>query len=167
MNPFTLPAAAVIRDLEHLRYAIDLAKQARADGNRPFGAVLVGSAGGIIATAKNIAITESDPTGHAEINVVRAACALRLPGGLADSTMYTSTEPCLMCAGAIYIAGIGRVVYALASADLAATPGSSVVRTVPISLRDALAPGRGRPIIEHMPTGTEREPHDDFWTDGR
>ena len=92
MNPPTNTTDVITQDLGHLQYAIDLARQARADGNRPFGAVLVGP-DGIIAAATNTAVTGNDPTGHAETNLVRSTGALRLPHGLADTTMYASTEP--------------------------------------------------------------------------
>ncbi|QSE95801.1 hypothetical protein JWS13_43935 [Rhodococcus pseudokoreensis] len=79
--------------------------------------------------------------------------------------MYTSTEPCLMCAGAIYLSGIGRVVYALAAKDLASLPGASDrVRMVPTPMAEALAGGDGRPEIRHQPMGPAAlEPHIDYW----
>ena len=75
--------------------------------------------------ARNSVVTEADPTGHAETNLVRLAGPLAAREGidLSTCTLYTSTEPCAMCAGAIYWSGIGRVVYGLAEVDLLAMTG--------------------------------------------
>jgi tRNA(Arg) A34 adenosine deaminase TadA len=94
-----------------LREAIALSKSATERGNEPFGAVLVKN-GEIILRAENNIVTGHDPTGHAETNLVRLAVAKYEPGFLADCTLYTSTEPCVMCAGSIYWANIGRMAYA-------------------------------------------------------
>ncbi|MCC6612387.1 MAG: nucleoside deaminase [Anaerolineae bacterium] len=100
-------------DIHHpfIREAIVLSQAAVDHGNEPFGAVLVKD-GAVILRAENTIFTESDPTGHAETNLVRLAGAAFTPEFLADCTLYTSTEPCAMCAGAIYWSGIGRMVYA-------------------------------------------------------
>jgi tRNA(Arg) A34 adenosine deaminase TadA len=98
-------------DLHHLARAVELARDARARGDHPFGAVLV-TAEGTVVEAMNSVTTANDPTGHAETNLVRFSASLGSEV-LAASTLYTSTEPCAMCAGAIYWAGIGRMVYAL------------------------------------------------------
>lgn len=79
-------------------------------GNHPFGALLVHS-GQIVAEAQNTACT-SDCTGHAELNLVKMVDHLE-EAVKRSSTLYTSTEPCLMCAGAIYWAGIRKVVYSV------------------------------------------------------
>ena len=112
-------------DLEHLRAAIALAWHAREHGNHPFGAVLVDANNQLILEAENTVITEQDCTGHAETNLVRLASPRFTPAQLAGCTLYTSTEPCAMCAGAIHWSQIGRVVYALSEVDLFAIIGST------------------------------------------
>ena len=98
---------------DHLRRAIGLAHEARGRGNAPFGAVLVGEDGKILAEARNTVTTERDVTGHAETNLVREAFRFLDAQTLASSTLYASAEPCAMCSGAIFWAGVGRVVYGL------------------------------------------------------
>ena len=100
-------------DADHLRRAIELAHEARERGNAPFGAVLVGEDGRILAEGQNTVNTERDVTGHAETNLVREAWRFHDAGTLAASTLYASAEPCAMCSGAIFWAGVGRVVYGL------------------------------------------------------
>lgn len=102
----------------HLRRAIHLAATAREHGNHPFGALLVGPGGEVLAEAENSVVTDRDCTAHAELVLVRRVSGLYDPGVLADSTLYSSTEPCVMCAGAIHWSGIGRVVYALSQERL-------------------------------------------------
>lgn len=110
-------------DFSYLRRAITLAAQARDKGNHAFGALLVGPNGHIILEAENTVITESDCTGHAETNLVRQASGRFSPEYLRQCTLYTSTEPCAMCAGAIFWSGIPRVVFALSSDRLYAEMG--------------------------------------------
>lgn len=113
------------QDISHLRTAIEVAWKAREHGNHPFGAVLVDSKNQICLEAENTVITENDCTGHAETNLVRLATKRFTPTQLIDYTLYTSTEPCAMCAGAIHWSYIGRVVYALSEADLYTIVGPS------------------------------------------
>lgn len=107
-------------DERHLRRAIELARLARASGNHPFGSLLVDASGRVVLEAKNSVVTGHDVTGHAELNLVRAASAQLDLLTLERATLYTSTEPCAMCSGAIFWSGIGRVVYALGSEELIA-----------------------------------------------
>jgi L-amino acid N-acyltransferase YncA/tRNA(Arg) A34 adenosine deaminase TadA len=100
-------------DLGHLRRAIDLAWTARRRGNHPFGALLVSAEGALLAEAENSVVTGRDSTAHAELSLVRLASGRYNRNALAGSTLFSSTEPCVMCAGAIVWSGIGRVVYAL------------------------------------------------------
>ncbi|MFB7129063.1 nucleoside deaminase [Kitasatospora xanthocidica] len=108
----------------HLLAAIELAASARAHGNHPFGALLTDASGGVLLTAENTVLTDHDVTAHAETNLVRAACRALAPHQLTETVLYTSTEPCAMCAGAIYWSGIRRVVYALAATELNAIAGA-------------------------------------------
>ena len=96
-----------------LRAALRVAQQARDNGNHPFGAILVDDGGTILLEAENTVVTERDVTGHAELNLVRLASQQFDRARLAGCTLYTSTEPCAMCAGAIFWSQIGRVVYGL------------------------------------------------------
>ncbi|MGP1384636.1 MAG: nucleoside deaminase [Thainema sp.] len=103
-------------DLQHLRTAIAVAKRAKQNGNCPFGATLVDDQGQILAEAENNQVTTQDCTGHAETHLLRVIAGQYSSEQLANYTMYASTEPCPMCAGAIFWSGLGRLVYAL-SAD--------------------------------------------------
>lgn len=105
-------------DFSHLRRAIHLAKTAREHGNHPFGALLVATDGDVLAEAENSVVTGQDCTAHAELNLVRLVSGRYDTDALAGSTLYSSTEPCAMCAGAIHWSGIGRVVYGLSEEHL-------------------------------------------------
>jgi tRNA(Arg) A34 adenosine deaminase TadA len=100
-------------DLKYLRIAI--ARKSRAHGNHPFGSLLVEASGHVLLQAENTVVTERDCTGHAETNLVRRASQKLAPEMLAQCTLYTSTEPCPMCTGAIYWTNVRRVVYALSA----------------------------------------------------
>lgn len=95
---------------EFIRHSIALAQQARDKGNHPFGALLVKD-GEVILTAENTVNTGRDTTHHAELNLVSQASQVFDTQTLSQSILYTSTEPCAMCAGAIYWAGIRSVVF--------------------------------------------------------
>jgi tRNA(Arg) A34 adenosine deaminase TadA len=106
-----------------LRRAIAVAAAARAHGNHPFGAILVDPDGTILLEAENTVITERDATGHAERNLMSMASPRFEPALLARCTIYTSAEPCVMCAGSVYWVGVRRVVYGLAERELLALTG--------------------------------------------
>src|SRR6476659_7379791 len=105
----------------HLLRAIELARRSRESGNHPFGSLLVDASGAVVLEAENTVVTEHDCIGHAELNLVRAAGMRFDAGALQGATLFASTEPCAMCSGAIYWSGIGRVVFALSSEELAAS----------------------------------------------
>jgi tRNA(Arg) A34 adenosine deaminase TadA len=111
--------------IEHLKTSISVAWHAREHGNHPFGAVLVDEKNQLVLRAENTVITGRDSTGHAETNLVRLASQQFSPEELSRCTLYASTEPCAMCAGAIYWSQIGRVVYALSEIDLYDIVGAS------------------------------------------
>jgi tRNA(Arg) A34 adenosine deaminase TadA len=104
-------------DEGYLRDALEAAREARARGDHPFGAVLV-TADGRVIRGLNSVVTQHDPTGHAESNLVRLAASQLDDAALRSSTLYTSTEPCVMCAGAIYWARIPRMVFGLSEQGL-------------------------------------------------
>ena len=112
-------------DVEHLRRAIRVAQAARDHGNHPFGAILVDENNQMLLEAENTVVTERDCTGHAETNLMRLASQQFAPEKLALCTLYTSTEPCVMCAGAIHWGNVGRVVYALSEVGLYEIAGPS------------------------------------------
>jgi tRNA(Arg) A34 adenosine deaminase TadA len=113
-----------LSDEDGLRLAFAVAAKARAHGNHPFGCVLVGPKGDVLLEAENGYMPDRDMTAHAERLLSTAGSRKFRPAELAACTMYTSAEPCAMCAGAVYWAGIGRVVYGLSEARLKTITGS-------------------------------------------
>jgi tRNA(Arg) A34 adenosine deaminase TadA len=112
-------------DLAFLRRAFVLARAAKAAGNHPFGAVVVDESGRAVAEAGNNSHPPGgDPTQHAELAAAARAARVLSPADLAKATLYTSAEPCCMCAGAIYWCNIGRVVYALSEERLLELTGN-------------------------------------------
>ena len=106
-----------------LRRAIEISERARADGNHPFGALLADPSGLILIEAENTVVTDGDPTGHAETNLVRLAAGALSPDVIARATVFTSYEPCAMCAGAMYWGGISRMIYGMTELDLLKATG--------------------------------------------
>ena len=100
-------------DIKNLKRCVEISRQSRESGNTPFGALLADKDGNILLEQPNIEITENKCTGHAETQVAERASQLYTKDYLKDCTLYTTAEPCAMCAGAIYWAGIGRVVYGI------------------------------------------------------
>lgn len=94
-----------------MRLAIDEAAKAFDIGEVPVGAAIVNPGGEVLATGFNRTITDSDPTGHAEIVALRNAAHSVGNYRLTDCTLYTTIEPCVMCAGAIVNARIKRLVF--------------------------------------------------------
>lgn len=148
----------------HLRRAIELARRSREKGNHPFGALLVDAAGDVVLEAENTVLSEHDCTNHAELNLVRAASSRFEEATLGGCTLYTSTEPCAMCAGAIYWSGIGRVVFALSGAALNAMVEGGDEAELALPCREVFAHG-GR-VVEvsgpHLETAG-RAVHEGFW----
>lgn len=95
-------------DLKFTRASIEIARRARNNGNHPFGALLVDENGQIAIEAENTVVTAKDCTGHAETNLMRKASSKYDNAFLAKCTIYTSTEPCPMCAGAIFWGNVRR-----------------------------------------------------------
>lgn len=105
--------------LNVLRRAIELSDQARRNGNDPFGALLADEDGNILLEAENSAVSDRTTTAHAEMNLVSDASQRFTPDELSKLTLYSSCEPCAMCAGAIFFTGIRRIMYALSGDALA------------------------------------------------
>jgi guanine deaminase len=98
-------------DITLLKRAIKIAGDGIIEGCGPFGAVITKD-GKVIAESNNMVILSHDPTAHAEVLAIRKASSVLKSHDLSECTVYTSCEPCPMCLGAIYWAGIKRVVYA-------------------------------------------------------
>ena len=146
------------RDTDHLRRAIALAREAREEGNAPFGAVLVGEDGRVLAEGRNTENTERDVTGHAETNLMRKVWRLQDADTLAASTLYASGEPCAMCAGAIFWGGVGRVVYGVSAGRIyEISSGTKDVPTLRLSCRDVLAAGTRQTEVMGPMLGEEAE----------
>lgn len=111
----SLPLEQALNDVDgrYLRQAITLADKARERGNRPFGALIVAADGRVLAEASNANGESGDCTAHAELSAIRLASPLHSREELALATLYSSAEPCVMCAGAIFWSAIGRVVYGI------------------------------------------------------
>jgi tRNA(adenine34) deaminase len=101
----------VERDEFWMRTALSAAEKAGEGGEVPVGACLIDANGNLLATAGNRTITDHDPTAHAEILVLRRAAAEIGNYRLTDTILYTTIEPCAMCAGALVNARIKRLVY--------------------------------------------------------
>jgi tRNA(Arg) A34 adenosine deaminase TadA len=149
----------------HLRRALELAREAREHGNHPFGALLVDAEGNVVLEAQNTVRTDRDVTAHAETNLVRAASARFDPDFLSECTLYTSTEPCVMCAGAIYWSNVRSIVFGLSLEQinaLTAIDGDDM--QLELTSREVFA--RANHAIEvsgpHLPTESLAV-HEGFW----
>ena len=150
-------------DTELLRSAIAIAARARARGNHPFGALLANSEGTVLLESENTVVTASDITGHAETNLMREAGRRFSADQLATCTLYTSTEPCPMCAGAIFWGNVGRVAYGLDQEGLYSLTGDSPY-ALKLSCRKVFS--HGTHAIEVLGPALEPEAaavHAGFW----
>jgi tRNA(Arg) A34 adenosine deaminase TadA len=136
----TLPLA----DDTLLRRTFAIASEARARGDHPFGAILVGPNGAILMEQGNCFASDgNDRTAHAERLLATRVSKTFDAAFLALCSLYSSAEPCAMCAGAIYWAGIGRVVFGLSEKRLAMMTGSHGENpTLDLPCRIVFAAGR-------------------------
>src|SRR5713226_1852342 len=161
-----VPAARMSNGFrQHLRRAIELARQARDHGNHPFGALLVDENGNVVLEAENTVLTDKDVTAHAETNLMRMASARFEPAFLERCTVYTSTEPCAMCAGAIFWGNVRRVVFGLSQEQIRSiTNGNPENMQLAILSREIFE--RGDHPVElsgpHLPRESSAV-HDGFW----
>jgi tRNA(Arg) A34 adenosine deaminase TadA len=137
-------------DLDHealLRRAFAVARRSREQGDHPFGAILAGPDGAILKEQGNGFISEGgDMTAHAERLLATWASRTYGAAFLAGCTLYSSAEPCAMCSGAVYWAGIGRVVYGQTETSLKAMTGAhSENPTLDLPCRAVFAAGQ-RPV---------------------
>lgn len=100
-----------LTDPEYMDLALDEARKAGARGEVPIGAVLVHARTGAVIAGGNNTLLKADPTAHAEIEVIRAACAREGAQRIPDYDLFVTLEPCAMCAAAISFARIRRVVF--------------------------------------------------------
>jgi tRNA(adenine34) deaminase len=166
------------RDGAYLRQAIGWARVARERlavhhraelahrvGNRPFGAVVIADDGRVLAEAWCNTGETGDCTGHAETNAVRQLSPVVDRETLARATLYSSAEPCVMCAGAIFWSNIGRVVFGIDAVSLRVFRGERAEqRDAELSCRDVFA-ASPHPIECIGPALRDEasEPHRGFW----
>ena len=132
-----------IDDEIFLRRAFAVARRARTHGNHPFGAILVSAAGDVLIETENGFLPDRDMTAHAERLLATQASKQFDNRFLAGCTLYTSAEPCAMCAGAIYWAGIGRVVFGLSERRLKIITGDHAENpTLDLPCRTVFATGQ-------------------------
>ena len=126
-----------------LRRVFAVARRAHEHGNHPFGALLAGPDGSVMMEQENGFGPARDMTAHAERLLASAASQAYRPAELARCTLVTSAEPCAMCAGAIYWAGIGRVVYGLSERRLKRITGDHAENpTLDLPCRTVFAAGQ-------------------------
>jgi tRNA(Arg) A34 adenosine deaminase TadA len=111
-------------DEHFLRRSFAVARRAANHGNHPFGAVLVDRKHNVLIESENGYMPARDGTAHAERLLATQACTTLSPDVLKDATLYSSAEPCAMCAAAIYWVGIGRLVYGISERRLRAVTGN-------------------------------------------
>jgi tRNA(Arg) A34 adenosine deaminase TadA len=152
-------------DEKLLRRAIALAAESRAHGQHPFGAVFADAEGRVLMEAINGFHPDGDGTAHAERLLATRACVELPPDSRAAATLYSSAEPCAMCAGAIYWAGIGRVVFGLSEKRLKAMIGPHPENlTMDLPCRDVFAAGQRRIAVEGPLLEEEAAvAHQGFW----
>ena len=126
----------------YIRHTFAIARTAREKGNHPFGALLVDPEGRVLLEAENTVLTENDCTGHAETNLMRDASKRYPAAFLAGCTLYTSTEPCAMCAGAIFWGNVRRVVFGLSNSRLTEIIGPDVEEILELPAHEVLRHGR-------------------------
>lgn len=155
-------------DRSHLERAIERSLVSRQQGKHPFAALVVASGGRVLAEAGNNSLPpDGDPTQHAELRAAQMAARSVGAETLSGATLYSSAEPCAMCAGAIYWCGIGRVVYALSEHRLLELTGSHPENpTFSLPCREVFARGQRR--VEVVGPCLEEEAakaHEGFWSD--
>jgi tRNA(Arg) A34 adenosine deaminase TadA len=135
-----------LQQIDHetfLRRAFAVARRARTRGNHPFGAILVSATSDVLIETENGYLPDRDMTAHAERLLATQASKQFDSEVLAGSSLYSSAEPCAMCAGAIYWAGIGRVVFGLSERRLKTVTGDHAENpTLDLPCRTVFATGQ-------------------------
>lgn len=153
------------RDGAYLRRAIAWSRSGRERGNRPFGAVVVSEHGEVLAETWCNTGETGDCTGHAETNAVRQVSPRVDRETLSSATLYSSAEPCVMCAGAIFWSNIGRVVYGIDAQRLRVFRGERPEqRDAELSCRDVFAASpHAITCIGPALVDEASEVHEGFW----
>jgi tRNA(Arg) A34 adenosine deaminase TadA len=149
-----------------LRRSFDVARRSMVNGNHPFGALLVDGDGRVLLEMENGYMPSHDGTAHAERLLATKACTTYSAEILKASTLYSSAEPCAMCAGAIYWAGIGRLVYGLSEHRLRRITGDHPENpTLDLPCRKVFETGQ-RPVEVVGPLLEDEAAalHDGVWT---
>lgn len=128
-------------DLAHLKHCVSLAREALANGDQPFGSILIGASGALLFKDYN-RVGGGDHTQHPEFAIARWAANALTPEERAQATVYTSGEPCTMCAAAHGWVGLGRIVYASSAEQLTewlTELGVAPSRVRPLPVTDVIA----------------------------
>lgn len=160
-----MSAAAPLDHTALLRLAIEESRKARANGVHPFASILVGPDGEVLMTQHNAFMPDHDMTGHAERVLMTRASTTLSPEVLRDCTIYTSAEPCAMCAGAIYWTGLKRVVYGLSEHALKGITGNHPENpTLDLPCRTVFAAGQRQvEVIGPMLEDEAAAVHEGVW----
>lgn len=160
-----MSAAASLDHTALLRLAIEESRKARASGVHPFASILVGPDGEVLMTQHNAFMPDHDMTGHAERVLMTRASTTLSPEVLRECTIYTSAEPCAMCAGAIYWTGLKRVVYGLSEHALKGITGNHPENpTLDLPCRTVFAAGQRQvEVIGPMLEDEAAEVHEGVW----
>jgi tRNA(Arg) A34 adenosine deaminase TadA len=153
------PAVPSPEDLPHLRRCVELASEAVAAGDFPFGSVLVAGDGRVLAEDRNRENTMGDSTRHPEFELARWAAANMTAGQRAAATVFTSGEHCPMCSAAHAWVGLGRIVYVSSSGQLIAWLTELGVPPSPVQALaiNQVAPGL---LVQGPVPGLDEEVHD-------
>ncbi|OUR75747.1 hypothetical protein A9Q77_03900 [Marinomonas sp. 42_23_T18] len=147
----------------YLEQTLNLSQQSVEEGNHPFGALLTIN-GSLVLEAKNTVNTQQDATCHAEMNLVREACKTLTVDERKVAVLYTSTEPCAMCAGAIYWAGIKHIMYACSGEKLNDIAGKSLTCHSEYVYKGAIEAPKVRQSDSAFIIEKAAAQHRDYWT---
>lgn len=152
-------------DLTFMHQVIELANGLAADGIHPFAAILVDQEGHVLMEQGNAFLPDQDMTGHAERVLMTRASKTWRPDFLANCTMYVSAEPCCMCAGSAYWAGLGRLVYGVSERRLKSITGNHPENpTLDLPCRAVFESGqRHVEVIGPVLEDESAEVHETFW----
>jgi len=162
---------SALAELDHevlMRQAIALSSSARSHGNKPFGALLTDLNGAVLLTSENTEYTDRDTTCHAEMNLMSLASQKLNMNQRSQSIMYASCEPCAMCAGAVFFAGVRAVVFGLSAECLSnnwVTDNQPAIPLLDIGCRDVFETCRSHETVVLGPILEDEAlaPHIGFW----
>ena len=147
-----------------IRRCLELAQEARQNGDHPFGALLLDPHGQLLLEAYNTVVSEQNITGHAELNLIRLARQKYAAEFLAQCSLYSSTEPCPMCAGAIFWGNVRKVVYGLSERGLYLVIGKESQEVLALPCREVFARGaKAIEVIGPILESEARKVHEGFW----